>query len=127
MLNSQDLGLVLVALIGVIGSVFGGKAGRDKLTKPGGQPQGAGEMVEIRGAIVSDKAVDKMVAAFEALTHAVDKDVEAKGKLTLALVESGRRLDRNSDVSEEMREEIKDTGQRMERLTMELIRAGVHK
>lgn len=127
MLNSQDLGLVLVALIGVIGSVFGTKAGRDKLTKPGGQPQSAGEMVEIRGAIVSDKAVDKMVAAFEALTHAVDKDVEAKGKLTLALVESGRRLDRNSDVSEEMRDDIREAASKLERLKDELIRAGVHK
>lgn len=127
MLNSQDLGLVLVALIGVIGSVFGTKAGRDKLTKQGGQPQNAGEMVEIRGAIVSDKAVDKMVAAFEALTHAVDKDVEAKGKLTVALNESGRRLDRNSDVSEEMRDDIREAASKLERLKDELIRAGVHK
>ena len=124
MLNSQDLGLVLVALIGVIGSVFGTKAGRDKLTKPGGQPQSAGEMVEIRGAIVSDKAVDKMVAAFEALTHAVDKDVEAKGKLTVALVDSGRRLDRNSDVSEEMRDDIREVNRTMEGLKAELIRSG---
>ncbi len=124
MLNSQDLGLVLVALIGVIGSVFGTKAGRDKLTKPGGQPQSAGEMVEIRGAIVSDKAVDKMVAAFEALTHAVDKDVEAKGKLTVALNESGRRLDRNSDVSEEMRDDIREVNRTMEGLKAELIRSG---
>ena len=124
MLNSQDLGLVLVALIGVLGSVFGTKAGRDKLTKPGGQPQSAGEMVEIRGAIVSDKAVDKMVAAFEALTHAVDKDVEAKGKLTVALNESGRRLDRNSDVSEEMRDDIREVNRTMEGLKAELIRSG---
>ena len=124
MLNSQDLGLVLVALIGVIGSVFGTKAGRDKLTKSGGQPQGAGEMVEIRGAIVSDKAVDKMVAAFEALTQAVDKDVEAKGKLTIALNESGRRLDRNSDVSEEMRDDIREVNRTMEGLKAELIRSG---
>ena len=127
MLNSQDLGLVLVALIGVIGSVFGTKAGRDKLTKPGAQPQSAGEMVEIRGAIVSDKAVDKMVAAFETLTLAVDKDVEAKGKLTVALNESGRRLDRNSDVSEEMRDDIREVNRTMEGLKAEFIRAGVHK
>lgn len=124
MLNSQDLGLVLVAIIGVIGSIFGTKAGRDKLTKPAHQAQGTGEMVEIRGAIVSDKAVDKMVAAFEALTQAIDKDVDAKGKLTLALHESGRRLDRNSDVSEEMRDDIRDIGRTMENLKAELIRHG---
>lgn len=124
MLNSQDLGLVLVALIGVIGSVFGTKAGRDKLTKPGGQPQSAGEMVEIRGAIVSDKAVDKMVAAFETLTQAIHHDVEAKGKLTVALNESGRRLDRNSDVSEEMRDDIREVNRTMEGLKAELIRSG---
>lgn len=127
MLDSKDLGLVLVAIIGLIGTMFGGKAGRDKLTKPAHQPAGSGEMVEIRGAIVSDKAVDKMVAAFEALTHAVDKDVEAKGKLTLALVESGRRLDRNSDVSEEMRDDIREVNRTMEGLKAEFIRAGVHK
>lgn len=127
MLNSQDLGLVLVALIGVIGSIFGTKAGRDKLTKPAHQSPGGGEMVEIRGAIVSDKAVDKMIAAFEALTHAIDKDVEAKGRLTVALNESGRRLDRNSDVSEEMRDDIREAGRTMDGLKAELIRAQVHK
>lgn len=124
MLDSKDLGLVLVAIIGLIGTMFGGKAGRDKLTKPAQQASGAGEMVEIRGAIVSDKAVDKMVAAFEALTLAVDKDVEAKGKLTLALVDSGRRLDRNSDVSEEMRDDIREVNRTMEGLKAELIRSG---
>lgn len=119
MMQSQDIGLVLVALIGLVGTIWGGRAGRDKLTKRTAPlQQQDGDTVEIRGAIVSDRAVEKMVASFDALTAAVGRDVEAKTKLTAALA-------RNSDVSEDMHEQIKDTGSKLERLKDEFIRAGI--
>lgn len=119
MMQSQDIGLVLVALIGLVGTIWGGRAGRDKLTGRAASLQKPdGDTVEIRGAIVSDRAVEKMVASFDALTAAVGRDVEAKTKLTAALA-------RNSDVSEDMHEQIKDTGSKLERLKDEFIRAGI--
>lgn len=128
-LESNDLGLVLVALIGLIGSWFGGSRIKDSMT--GGPPQAANpapeRTLEIAGAIVSDKAVEKMVASFDALKQAIDRDVEAKTKLTAALTESSHSLNRNSEVSEEMRDEIKETGSRLEGLTRELIRSGVRR
>ena len=66
------------------------------------------------------KSLDGFTAAAVLLTAAIDRDVDAKSKLTLS-------LNRNSEVSEDMRDEIKDTGTKLERLKDELIRAGVHK
>lgn len=114
-LESNDLGLVLVALIGLIGSWFGGSRIKDSMT---GAPQKSAaplpeRTVEIAGALVSDKAVDKMVASMDALAAALN--------------ESGKRIDRNSDVSEEMRDDIREVNRTMEGLKAEFIRAGVHK
>lgn len=97
-------------------------------------PEAQSEIVEVAGAIVSDKAVDRMIksldefsAAATLLKAAIDRDVEAKGKLTAAMVENSRQLGRNSDVSEEMHEQVKDTGTRLDRLKEELIRTSAHR
>lgn len=120
-LTAEQLGTVLFAAALAITTFLGGKKGREIITKaPPQQPQ---QFMEVAGAVVSDKSVDRMVASLDAfsssasiMTQAINRDVEAKAKLTAA-------LNRNSEVSEDMRDEIKDTGAKMEALTREMIRA----
>jgi len=115
----------ILLLIGGLLAHFGVGQVRRAREKP--QPQG--DVLEVAGAIVSDKAVDRMVksldefsAAATVLKAAIDRDVEAKGALTAAMIENSRALNRNSDVSEEMHEEIRDTGNRIDQLKTELVR-----
>ena len=113
---------LLYLIVGLLGA-FGLGQVRKKKEPP------KSDVVEVAGAIVSDKAVDRMVqsldefsAAATLLKAAIDRDVEAKGKMTAAMVENSRKLDRNSDVSEEMHGEIRHVGDRIEHLKVELIR-----
>ena len=50
------------------------------------------------------------------LTAAIDRDVDAKAKLTVS-------LNRNSDVSVDMREQIRETEAKLDQLKTELIRS----
>lgn len=121
-LSAEEFGTVLFAAALAITTFLGGKKGKEVLTKkPAAQP----EMIEVAGAIVSDKAVDRMVKSLDAfssaavlMTAAIERDVDAKSKLTAS-------LNRNSDVSEDMRDEIKDTGRKLERMKDELIRVQI--
>lgn len=127
-LESNDLGLVLIALIGLIGSIFTGSKVRDVTgKKPANLPK---EFAEVKGALISDKAAERVIQSSDAFTAAatmlktaIDRDVEAKQALTKALNENSASLDRNSDVSQDMREEIRETGDVMGRLKDEMIRA----
>lgn len=114
---------ILYLILGIL-SIFG--IGQVRKQKTAAAPS---EMIEVAGAIVSDKAVDRMVKSMDALsasntmlTHAINTDVEAKKALTQAMAENSRALHRNSDVSEEMHEEIRDTGNRIDQLKTELVR-----
>lgn len=116
---------LLYLIVGLLGAFGLGQARKKK-------PQPQGDMLEVAGAIVSDKSVERMVksldefsAAATVLKAAIDRDVEAKGHLTAAMVENSRALNRNSDVSEEMHEEIRETASRIDRLREEIIRGGV--
>lgn len=113
---------LLYLIVGLLGAFGFGQARKKK-------PQPQGDVLEVAGAIVSDKAVDRMVksldefsAAATVLKAAIDRDVEAKGALTAAMIENSRALNRNSDVSEEMHDEIRDVGGRMDNLKTELVR-----
>ena len=117
--TSEQLGTVILAVSGAIIWLMGGQKGK-QLAQGKSQP---GEMMEVAGAIVSDRAVERMVTALDGftasaklLTLAIDKDVEAKGKLTTALA-------RNADAAEEVHDEIKDVAVRLDRLKDELIRS----
>lgn len=131
-LTAEQIGTVLVGASLAISAIMGGRKGRDILQK---KPAEAGDNVmEVAGAIVSDKGVEKMVKALDEftsaailMTAAIERDVSAKARLTTALGESSLALNRNSEVSEEMRDEIKETGSRLEGLTRELIRSGVRR
>lgn len=126
-LESNDLGLVLIALIGLIGSIFTGSKVRDVTgKKPSDPPK---EFAEVKGAIVDARDVDRMVKHLEATTAAltlhtatVEKDTVAKEALTKALNANSASMDRNSDVSQDMRDEIRETGDVIGRLKDELIR-----
>lgn len=114
---------LLYLIVGLLGAFGLGQARKKK-------PQPQGDVLEVAGAIVSDKAVDRMVksldefsAAATVLKAAIDRDVEAKGALTAAMIENSRALWRNSDVSEDMHQQIKDAENKMDRLREEMLLA----
>lgn len=114
---------ILYLIVGILGAFGFGQVRKQK------SAPAPADMIEVAGAIVSDRAVDRMVksldefsAAATVLKAAIDRDVEAKGHLTAAMAENSRALNRNSDVSEEMHEEIRDVGNRMDQLKTELVR-----
>ena len=120
-LTAEQIGTVILGLSMGLIAIMGGQKGKQVAQ---GRKESPSEMIEVAGAIVSDKAVDRMVQSLDAftaaatlMTHAIDKDVEAKAKLTAALI-------RNSDVSEDMRDEIRETASKIDRLREEIIRGG---
>ena len=105
----------------VVIGLMGGQKG--KQIAQGKGPPSQTDVVEVAGAIVSDRGVERMVAALDdftaaakLLTAAIDRDVDAKAKLTTS-------LNRNSDVSDDMREQIRETEAKLDRLREELIRS----
>lgn len=128
-LTAEQIGTVILGLSMGLIAIMGGQKGKQVAQ---GRKESPSEMIEVAGAIVSDKAVDRMVDALDGftasaklLTAAINADVEAKKALTAAMTENSRALNRNSDVSEEMHDEIRDTASRIDRLREEIIRGGV--
>ncbi len=135
-LTAEQIGTVILGLSMGLIAIMGGQKGKQVAQ---GRKESPSEMIEVAGAIVSDKAVDRMVAALEGftasaklLTTAIDKDVEAKARLTAAVIADAEAkaklttaLNRNSDVSDDMREQIKDTENKIDRLREELFRSSV--
>lgn len=123
-LTAEQIGTVILGLsLGIIG-LMGGQKG--KQIAQGKGPPSQTDVVEVAGAIVSDKGVERMVAALDDFTAAakmlktaIERDVEAKDKLTVS-------LNRNSDVSVDMREQIRETEAKLDRLREELIRSSSH-
>ena len=120
-LTAEQIGTVILGLsLGIIG-LMGGQKGRQIAQGKG--PPSQTDVVEVAGAIVSDRGVERMVAALDdftaaakLLTAAIDRDVDAKAKLTVS-------LNRNSDVSVDMREQIRETEAKLDQLKTELIRS----
>lgn len=120
-LTAEQIGTVILGLsLGIIG-LMGGQKG--KQIAQGKGPPSQTDVVEVAGAIVHPRDVEKLLKALEGVTAgaallavAIDKDVEAKGKMTVA-------LNRNSDVSEDMHQQIRETESKLDRLRDELIRS----
>ena len=118
-LTAEQIGTVILGLsLGIIG-LMGGHRG--KQIAQGKGPPSQTDVVEVAGAIVHPRDVEKLLKALEGVTAgaallavAIDKDVEAKGKLTVA-------LNRNSDVSQEMKDQIRDAENKMDRLREEML------
>ena len=125
-LTAEQIGTVLLAISLLITGRLAQQKGREIVSKA---PATEGPAMEIRGALISDRAADRIVQSLDAFTasatllkSAIDRDVEAKTALTKALGINSLSMDRNTDVSQHMREEIRETGDVMGRLKDELIR-----
>ena len=94
-LTSEQLGTVLMAASLAFLGIIGGQKGR-QMAK-GKQP----EVMEVAGALVSDKAADRIVSALD---------------------ENTKALNRNSGVCETLHEAVKEVDDRLERLKDEIIR-----
>lgn len=128
-LTAEQIGTVILGLSMGLIAIMGGQKGKQVAQ---GRKETPSEMIEVAGAIVSDKAVERMVQSMDALSasntmlsHAINTDVEAKKALAAAMSENSRALNRNSDVSEDMREQIKDAESKIDRLREELFRSSV--
>lgn len=125
-LTAEQIGTVLLAISLLITGKLAQQKGKDIVSK---SPPQEGTM-EIAGAVISDRAVDRLVKSLDAfsaaatlMTHAINTDVDAKTSLTKALIEHGKSMDRNTGASEDVRNEIREAGAKLERLKDELIRA----
>ena len=85
-LTAEQIGTVILGLSMGLIAIMGGQKGKQVAQ---GRKESPSEMIEVAGAIVSDKAVDRMVASMDALsasntmlTSAINADVEAKKALT---------------------------------------------
>lgn len=126
-LDANDLGTVLTGIGLALIALLGGKTTREMASRKQQPPQGT---VELAGAVISDKAVERMVksldefsSAANALKSAIDRDVAAKKAMTEALVSNSRALDRNNDVADEVNDGMKDTARIMSDLKTEIIRS----
>lgn len=113
---------LLIVILGLL-SAFG----LGKVRRGSNSPQPKDDVLEVAGAIVSDKAVTRMVASMDALATAINTDVRAKTALTDALTANSRALDRNSETADDMLDGINDTTHQMERLRDEMFRAQIGK
>lgn len=126
-LSAEEFGFVLVSLAFALTSFLGGKAGKDALVKrqaPAPAPDG---VLEVAGSIVSDRAVDRMVKSLDAFTSAsvllataIDKDVEAKAKLTAMVEKHGRLLEENTAACEDMGRHIQKVDGHISKLATEM-------
>lgn len=90
------------AILLLIGGLLGLK-GYQRIKKGNDAPPA--DVMEVAGAIISSKDVDRIVASLDAFTASaammkgsIDRDVAAKEGLTKALVAFLAAMDRNSDV-----------------------------
>lgn len=129
-LESPDLSAALIAFFAMLGTILGGGTVTQMLNRKKNPANPPPEFAEVKGALISDKAAERVIQSSDAFTAAatmlktaIDRDVEAKNALTKALTENSRSLDRNSDVAEDIHEGTKSVSTRLERLEVELIRS----
>lgn len=101
-LESPDLSAALIAFFAMLGTILGGGTVTQMLNRKKNPANPPPEFAEVKGAIISDKAVDRIVQSFDGVTaaatmlkSAIDRDVQAKELLTKALhsaAQSGERM-----------------------------------
>lgn len=101
-LESNDLGLVLVAVIGALTTLMGGQKLRD-MSKAAPQP---GAITEVAGAIVSDRAAREWIKAAERLADILEKHATCLGE--------------NTEACRDMADEIAKAAARIGKLATEL-------
>lgn len=114
--NTLDLDRVVNALLlfiaGLLGILGYGQA-RKKVAAP------ETEQMQVAGAIIDRKDVDRMVTTFDRLTAAIVA-------LTAMMPDHKKSLDQSSEAVDEMREAVKDIGRDLQDVTRELIRRSAH-
>ena len=84
-LESNDLGLVLVAIIGALTTLLSGQKLREMRSAETPKQQ----HMEIAGALVSDKAARDWIKAAEKLVEALDRHSDCLGENTKACEDMG--------------------------------------
>lgn len=102
-LNAEQLGTILLAVSITIITLMGGKKGREVAQ---GKPARGQDVIEVAGALVSDRAVTEW-------TRSADEN-------TTALIALAKALDRNTAACGEMHEAIKDATDEMRELRREV-------
>lgn len=99
-LTAEQLGTVLLAVSLLITGRLAQQKGKEIVAKA--PPADGGNTVELRGAVISDKAavtlaqsMDALAASNTMLTHATNLDTDAKTALTKALHQMIACIDRN--------------------------------
>ena len=87
-LESNDLGLVLVAFLGFLGTLLGGQKLRELRNA---EPAKTYQM-EVAGAILSDKAARDWIRAAEKLVEALDRHSDCLGENTKACEDMGNDI-----------------------------------
>ena len=125
-LSAEDIGKILLAVSLLITGRLAHQKGKEIVSR---SPETQGETMELRGAVISDRAADRLVMAMDAYTASstmlkasIDRDVEAKQAMTKALSTNSLSLDRNSDTADDLKGEIRDVRNSIERLKDEMIR-----
>ena len=123
-MSAESIGTFLTGLGLAIIAILGGKAGKEKVTgrQPGGAP-----VMEVAGAIVSDKAVERMVKSLDEfssaailMTAAIERDVDAKKALTRAMEKHGQDLKDNTEACVEMGRSIDKVDAHIGKLATEM-------
>lgn len=108
-LNADDLGLVFTALATALLTVMGGKKGKEILTRRDAQPATSSNVMEVAGAIVSDRVAKEWIDA----VHDLSRDIQT--------LSADIRV--NTGACKEAAANAKDAGDAMEVLTREIIRS----
>ena len=104
-LDSDQFGFVIYAFGLALVGWLGGSKGKEFL-KGGSHKEPKDNVVEVAGAIVSDKKVNELIEAVHVLVVAVKEHGRQLGANTTACDSMGRRIDIASDSMQELSKEL---------------------
>lgn len=79
-LTAEQIGVVLVGISTALIALLGGREGKKLVAQKGGAP--AGDVVEVAGALVSDKAAAEWVRSCDDLRRSIDRNTRAMDHAT---------------------------------------------
>lgn len=107
-LSAEEFGFVLVSFAFALTTFLGGRAGKNAVTKQAPQAQNAGGMMEVAGALVSDKAAREWVKSNDALSDHVKALTKA--------------IEKNTDACKDAAENAHEASEAIRQLSIELVR-----
>lgn len=112
-MTGEQFGFFLIAFSTAITALMAGNKAKQMTKAQTASPQT--EKLEIAGAVIDPASAKMLADAFRTNTDAVTA-------LNSNMVEHRKALDRNSEVCEDMRSDIREAANKMERLKDEMIR-----